>query len=145
MKMLDEKHENPFGPFGEITETDRKAALDLFGKMLIGARDRAILQWDQILEGKHRYPVWDRLVAANPDMDDRSRFAIKNSLPHIVDTFMYCLLDALESNRSVRVNVVVNERIVNDIARVSWGLVAEPTTDSGWLAKFSTQRFEQPS
>jgi len=143
--MTNEPHRNPLADlFGEISETDRNAALDVFGKLLMESRDEAIVQWDQILLGERPYPPWDRLLAKFHELDERSRAVVSEALPHIVDTFMYCLLDHLEGNNSVRVSVVFGDKAVPDIARVSWSLPGEPSGEHGWLKRFSKQRFEQP-
>jgi hypothetical protein len=69
---------------------------------------------------------------------------MKEALPHIVDTVIYCLLADLDAKRTVQVSVVREDRTFANIARLSWGLPAEPTGDDGWLMQFSKQRFEQP-
>jgi hypothetical protein len=130
--------------FGDLSEADRKAALDLFGKLLIESRDRAILQWDHILEEDRKYPPWERLLDRFPDVDERARDVLKAALPHMIDTFMYCLLDRLDGSKSVHVSVDSGNRTIADLARASWGLAAEPTGKDGWLVRFSKQRFEQP-
>jgi hypothetical protein len=130
--------------FGDSSEADRIAALDLFGKLLIESRDHAILQWDHIVEGNGKYPPWERLLERFPDLDERTRHVLRAALPHMIDTFMYCLLDRLDGSKSVRVSVDSGNRTIADIARASWGLAAEPTGKDGWLARFSKQRFEQP-
>ena len=133
-----------FGSFDEISEADRKAALDIFGKTLIESRDTAVTQWDQILTSKRHYPAWERLRSRYPDLDGQSREILREALPHAIDTFMYCLLDQLDGSRTVRVSVTLESGMVIDVARASWGLAAEPTTDEGWLVRFSKQRFDQP-
>jgi hypothetical protein len=131
--------------FGDMTEADRIAALDIFGRMVIEARDRAILQWDHILDKDSQYPPWVRFMRKFPNLDKGSREIVKEALPHIVDTFMYCLLDELEATSpKVRVSVSLNNETIADIHRISWGLPSEPTGDDGWLARFSKQRYEQP-
>src|SRR5436190_1202270 len=116
---------NPnLGPssFGNISETDRKRALDVFGQLIIEARDTTIRQWDGIVEGKGHYPPWDRLLQRHPEMDAQTREIIKEVVPHIVDSFMYCLLDELDGNQRVRVAVELDETMVEDISQISWGL-----------------------
>lgn len=144
--MTEEPTRKAASLFGDITEADRIAALDLFGKMLIEARDRAILQWDHNIDGMGHYPPWERLLRKFPDLDERSREIIKEVLPHVVDTFMYCLLDGLESHSTtIRVSVLLENGTIPDLHRISWGLPAEPTGENGWLVRFSKQRFEQPT
>jgi hypothetical protein len=133
-----------FGSFDEISEADRKAALDIFGRAIIESRDRAVTQWDQILTSNRGYPAWERLLNRRPDLDERTREILKEALPHAIDTFMYCLLDELDGSRTIRVSVTLDSGMVIDVARASWGLAAEPTTDEGWLVRFSKQRFDQP-
>ncbi len=125
-------------------EKHRKAALDVFGKMLMTTRDTAIVQWDQILAGQRQYAPWNRLLRKIPVMDKRSLEIIREVLPHIIDTVLYCLLADLDATQAVRISVALEEGVVADVARESWGLAAEPTGDNGWLARFSGQRFEQP-
>jgi hypothetical protein len=69
---------------------------------------------------------------------------LKDVVPNIVDTFMYCLLAELEHSRVVRVSVALGDSSIQDVARLSWGLPAEASGEDGWLSKFSKQRFEQP-
>jgi hypothetical protein len=142
--MTNESDENPAPElFGKISERNRKAALDLLGTMIIEARDRAVRQWDMIVvEGG--YPPWDRLLQRHRDMDEHTREVIGETIPHIVDSFMYYLLDELEASKNVRVAVELPEMTVEDISRVSWGLAGEPTTEDGWLVRFCKERFEQP-
>jgi hypothetical protein len=131
--------------FGSISEADRRAVLDLFGKMVLDARDRAVLQWDQILSGTRKDASWERLLHKFPDLDVRSREMVKEILPNAVDTFMYCLLANLDGpEQAVQISVAIGDTMVENIARLSWGLPAEPAGDDGWLARFSKQRFEQP-
>lgn len=130
--------------FGNISEADRKTALDVFGKMLMETRDTAIIQWDQILAGKRRYAPWERLLDKFPDLDECSREVVREVLPHIVDTFIYCLLADLDASQAVRVSVASGNDSISNLARISWGLAAEPVGDDGWLVRFSKQRFEQP-
>lgn len=130
--------------FGNISEADRKAALDIFGKLLIETRDWAIEQWDQILVGKRKYAPWERLLRKLPDIDERSREAIKEVLPNIIDTFIYCFLENLDASQAVRVSVQSGTDSITSIAKMSWGLSAEPAGEDGWLVRFSKERFEQP-
>lgn len=143
--MSDEPSKKAASLFGDMTEADRMSALDLFGKMLIEARDRAIVQWDHMLDGGRHYPPWERFLQKFPNFDERSREMIREVLPHIVDTFMYCLLDELEATaQTVRVSVLLGNETIPDLHRISWGLPSEPTGENGWLARFSKQRYEQP-
>jgi hypothetical protein len=130
--------------FGAISEVDRKRALDVFGKMLIDARDSTIKDWDSIIDGKREYAPWQRALTKFPELSGDARQLLQASLPHVVDTFMYWILSNLEANPSVRVSVEFDGRAVDNLALMSWGLPAEPTGDDGWLARFSRQRFEQP-
>lgn len=130
--------------FGPISEADRRAALDIVGRTLIAARDAAVLQWDQIIAGTRKYGPWERIRAAMPAIDDRSVELLKAAIPNVVDTFMYCLLAALDGNQSVDVAVKVEGRRFENVTRLSWGLAAEPTGNDGWLRRFSRQRFDQP-
>ena len=130
--------------FGELDESTRKAALDVLGGLLIEARDTAIVQWDQILDGSRKYAPWERIRQRLPELEIRSRDAIREALPHIVDTFLYCLLSELDASRNVRVSILLNGATIEDAARKSWGLAAEPAGEHGWLTRFSKQRFEQP-
>jgi len=131
--------------FGDISEADRNASLDEVGKLLIAARDRVITQWDQIIAGNRKYAPWERVVREFPNLDQHSRGIARAVLPHIVDSFLYCLLAELDASQTVRVSVMSGNQVVtNNVARISWGLPAEPTGEKGWLARFSKQRFEQP-
>ena len=130
--------------FGGMSDAERRVALDIFGRFLMATRDLAVEQWDQILAGKRKYSPWERLVGKSPDLDDRAREAIHEVLPHIVDTFIYCLLADLDASTSVRVSVESEGVTYSSIARLSWGFPAEPAGNNGWLARFSKQRFEQP-
>jgi hypothetical protein len=132
------------GLFGEISEVDRRAALDVFGRFLIEVRDQAIVQWDQIFAGKRRYAPWERLVGRSPDINQECISAMGEALPHILDTFMYCFLADLDASQSIRVSVDWDGRTAESIAKLSWGPAAEPTGENGWLVRFSKQRFEQP-
>lgn len=130
--------------FGNIPEADRRAVLDTFGAMLMHTRDAAIQTWDGILAGG-TYPPWERLLRKHPDIGERCREVISEAIPHIVDTFMYCLLSNLDGpDQSVQVSVAFRNAMVANIARLSWGLPAEPTGNDGWLVRFSKERFEQP-
>lgn len=130
--------------FGQISEQDRRAALDAIGKWLVGARDLAVLQWDQILQGKRSYAPWERLLIKFPELDPTCREVVRESVPNIVDTLMYCLLAGLDASENIQVSALLGHLKVDDVARMSWGLAAEPAGENGWLARFSTQRFEQP-
>jgi len=131
--------------FGEVDETTRKAALDALGSVLIAARDDAVVQWDQILSGMRQYAPWERLLQKTPQLEEHCRHAIYDTIPHIVDTFLYCLLAELDAKaQSIQVCAIVGDTVVRNVARKSWGLPAEPAGDDGWLARFSKQRFEQP-
>ncbi len=130
--------------FGEIREADRRGALDAFGKLLMKTRDAAIHTWDEILAGG-KYPPWERLLGRFPDLDERCRQVIREAIPHIADTFMYCLLSNLDGpSQPVQVSVSFGNEMIPNIARLSWGLPAEPTGNDGWLVRFSKERFEQP-
>ncbi len=142
--MTSESDRRPAGNlFGNINEADRKAALDAFGEFLMKTRDAAIRHWDQLLSGG-KYPPWERLLHRYPDLDERSLEIVRETLPHIVDTVLYRFLADLDASRKVRISVVLEDREFADIARLSWGLAAEPVGDEGWLARFSKERFEQP-
>jgi len=130
--------------FKSMSEASRKAALDVFGALLMESRDTAIVQWDQILSGKRKYAPWERLRSRVPNLDNQLREVVGAVLPHIVDSFLYCLLSDLEASQSVRVATRVGTEVVQDVARASDGLPAEPTGENGWLERFSKQRFEQP-
>ena len=114
-------------PFEGMSEAERRAALDVFGRLLMGARDLAIGQWDQILEGKRRYGPWERIIRKFPDLDDHTREMIKEALPHMVDTFIYCLLADLDATRDVQVSVV-SSRLLLFVSPVK--LVIAPSTSS---------------
>jgi hypothetical protein len=139
----DPERESAQGPFGNISEAERRAALDAFGQMLMNTRDASILHWDAVLAGG-RYPPWDRLLRRCPELDERSREVLREALPHIVDSVLYHLLADLEASQAVRVSVMLENKTFANIARLSWGLPAEPAGDDGWLVRFSKQRFEQP-
>lgn len=130
--------------FGNVSEATRKAALDVFGRFLMETRDTAIVQWDQTLSGVRRYEPWERLLDRFPNVDARSRDLLREVFPHVIDTFLYCLLSDLDATRAVQVSVSLDDKMIGNVARLSWGLAAEPAGEEGWLVRFSKQRFEQP-
>jgi hypothetical protein len=124
---------------------EEKEALDIFGRMMMEARDRAILQWDQLLtESGRKYPPWERVVKSTPGLTDEHREVLRKTLPHIVDTMLGCLLAELDWNQQVRISVETTHGVVDDLPRHSSGFTAEPCGEDGWLVRFSKQRFEQP-
>ena len=128
-----------------MREADRKAVLDLFGQFIMKNRDYAIAQWDRILEGKQKYPPWERLLERHTDVDERTRQVVQEALPHIIDTMIHCLLAELDAKAStIRISTTSDNVTVDNLARASWGLATEPVGEDGWLARFSKERFEQP-
>jgi hypothetical protein len=133
------------GPFGAISESDRIAALDIFGKFLMECRDSAISQCDGTLQGRGKYPPWERFKARHPDLDQRAIELIKEAFPQMMDTFMYCLLGGLDARaHTVKVSIESGNISVPNLARISWHLAGEPTAEDGWFVRFSKQRFELP-
>jgi hypothetical protein len=134
------------GVSGHVGENERKAVLDVLGKMLMETRDRSIIHWDQMLSGKRPYAPWERVKLKFPNLDDSSLDLLRSVIPHVIDTCIYNLLAELDASHSngVRISVTYNGKTYPDVARISWGLVGEPMSEEGWLVRFSKQRFEQP-
>jgi hypothetical protein len=138
--------------FEDIPEGERRAVLDLVGKLFIEARDDSIGHWDRLLAPTgptgprpHGHPQWERVKRRFPDMDERTREIVRDVLPHIIDTFLYNLLYGFDAHASeIQLAVKHNGKTFPNIARISWGLPGEPMSEEGWLVRFSKQRFEDP-
>lgn len=133
------------GPFGAISESDRIAALDIFGKFLMDCSDSAISQCDGTLEWRGKYPPWERFKARRPDLDQRAIKLIKETFPQMVDTSMYCFLGGLDAHaQTIKVSIDSGDISVANLARISWHLAGEPTAADGWLVRLSKQRYKLP-
>jgi hypothetical protein len=127
-----------------MTDANSISSLDAAGRLIIKSRDRAIVQWDQIISGIRTYGPWERILAKVPELSASHREAIQSVLPHIVDTVFYCFLAELDASDSVKLMAATVDGVEHDVAFESSNLPAEPCGENGWLVRFAKQRFEQP-
>ena len=126
-----------------MSDETLESPLDVAGRMLMKSRDRAVVQWDQMLAGKRQYGPWERIRERRPDLDAAQIEVIREIVPHVIDTAMYCFLSELDASDFVRL-VVEEGGTMHDVAHESSGLPAEPCGERGWLARFAKQRYEEP-
>lgn len=117
-------------------------ALDQFGKLLIErVREKAILDWTKILDGRMKGETAERL---RPDLSrlSPSELALVGRLvPQIVDTALHHLLWALEQDESVEIVVKTPTGAVPSLREASDGLAGELYD---WISRFSTEVHEEP-
>lgn len=104
-------------------------------------RDRAITEWEMILDGRMKGPgavrVRDSLATFGAEQMD----AIRNLIPEIVDTTLDHLLLTLEEEKTVDVLVHAESGGVSNIRDVSDGLSGELPD---WIPRFSKKRYIPP-
>jgi predicted PhzF superfamily epimerase YddE/YHI9 len=122
-----------------------KKFLDYFGELLITrVRDKAILEWDMIVDGKMKdassKEIKKNLMKFNAEQID----LVRRLIPQIVDTTLHHLLWTLEQEKSIDVAVKTDSEVVPSIREISDGLAGELYTEDGWIMRFSKQRYEEP-
>ena len=114
-----------------------KEALDRFGEILIRrVRDKAILDWTKILDGRMKGDSAERLRPELSRLNSSELVLIERLVPQIVDTTLHHLLWTLEQEESVDVAVKMPAGAVPSLRDVSDGLAGELY---GWIPRFSNQ------
>ena len=119
-------------------------ALDRVGELLMSrVRDKAIGDWDRILDGRMKGSTADRvraeLAAYGPDCVS----TVQQMIPKIVDTTLHYLLWMLEQERDLNLSVQVEGKWVTNLPDLSDGLSGELYGKRGWIARFSKERHEE--
>ena len=122
----------------------RQEVLDHLGQRLMHqVRDRAIVQWDQTIEGRTRGVMGraaaEKLARLQPEHIEALRWLI----PRIVDTTLHHLLWWLERDESVDLVVQTGLEGSASAREMSDGLCGELYTEDGWIMRFSQQRYEE--
>ena len=119
-----------------------KEALDRFGEILIKqVRDKAILDWTKILDGRMKSETAERLRPELSRLDPGELALIERLVPQIVDTALHHLLWTLEQEESVDIAVKTPAGAVPSLREISDGLAGELY---GWIPRFSKQHYEEP-
>ena len=123
----------------------KKAIIDEFGKILIqSVRDKSILDWDMILDGRMKSERARRIQKELLSYDDNDKKILQEIIPQIVDTTLHHLLWTLEQSDSISVAIQTDKDSISNIKNESDGLAGELYSEDGWIARFSKQRhFEQ--
>ena len=111
-----------------------REALDHFGELLIKrVREKAILDWTKILDGRMKGETAKRLRSELSRLGRGELALIERLVPQIVDTALHHLLWALEQEESVDVAVKTSSGVVPSLREVSDGLAGELY---GWIPRF---------
>jgi hypothetical protein len=119
-------------------------SLEKLGQTLIeSVRDRAIADWDKIIDGRMKgltaNAVRAELEAASPD----ASAILAKVLPRIVDATLHNLLATLEREEALRLVVGLQNGSEVNAAEESDGLSGELYGQRGWIARFSKQRHNE--
>jgi hypothetical protein len=119
-----------------------KEALAHFGELLIRrVREKAILDWTKILDGRMKGETAERLRPELSRLDPGELALIERLVPQIVDTALHHLLWTLEQEESVDIAVKTSAGVVPSLREVSDGLAGELYE---WIPRFSKERHEEP-
>ena len=116
-------------------------AIDVFGELLMcKVRDKAIADWDRILDGRMKGRTAERvreeLATASPDAAD----VLRNMVPRLVDSVLDHLMWTLEQEETIDVSVEVDGVTTPSIRDASDGLSGELYGERGWISRFSQER-----
>src|SRR5207302_220548 len=101
----------------------RTEALDEFGALLMKrVRDKAIREWDMIVDGRMRDADSERIRKMLSALDTEGLAVLHAVIPRVADTTLHHLLWTLEEVKHVRIVVETEAGLVPDLARVSDGL-----------------------
>jgi hypothetical protein len=118
--------------------------LDKLGELLMTrVRDKAIGDWDRILDGRMKGATAER-ARAELAADGGDHGAILHRLiPRIVDTTLHHLLWTLEQERSLNLAVDAEGAVVSSVREASDGLSGELYGRRGWIVRYSGERHEE--
>ena len=118
--------------------TDQEV-LDRAGRFIAKIRDDSIDEWDRTLAGKmladDAQEIFSRVRSFSPEQMETLRWL----LPQVVDSVLYDVLFAIESNEEFRLVAKTGEDC-RDLAKISDGLATELQTKDGWIVRFSRAR-----
>jgi hypothetical protein len=119
-----------------------KEALDRFGELLIKrVRDKAILDWRKILDGRMKGETAERLRPEISRLGPGELALIERLVPQIVDTALHHLLWTLEQEESIGIAVQTPAGAVPSLREVSDGLAGELDR---WIVRFGKEPHEEP-
>ncbi|WZO96559.1 hypothetical protein EP7_003557 [Isosphaeraceae bacterium EP7] len=115
-----------------------KAALDLFGKLLMEhVRDQTIQQLKMIEDGRMKGEESVNIHARLSQMSPSDREFAMTLVSESVDRTIHNLLWLLEQEEDLRVSIELGDQTVSDLREISDGLCGELYSDEGWIARFS--------
>jgi hypothetical protein len=117
--------------------------LDRLGELvMIRVRDKAIADWDKILDGRMRGVTAERVRGEWEAAGCNHTEAIRQLIPRIVDTTLHHLMWMLEQERSVELSIEVEGAVTRNLREASDGLSGELYGERGWIARFSKERHD---
>ena len=116
-------------------------ALDKFGKILMTqVRDEALDDWKMMLQGKMKGETAEAVRKAISKVDDKGVQVFVSLLPEVVDTVRHHLLLTIEHNEDIRLDLVRDGEIAEELRALSDGLPGELYGKRGWIARFSKSK-----
>ena len=119
-------------------------SLDRLGELLMTrVRDKAISDWDKILDGRMKGATADRVRSELAAGTGEPVAILRRLIPLVVDTTLHHLLWTLEQEKSLNLSIGVEGDVIPSAREASDGLSGELYGTRGWIARFSTERHEQ--
>ncbi len=119
-------------------------ALDILGEILMArVRDKAIGDWDRILDGRMKGSTAQKVRSELEAVSSDAPAVIAKMVPRIVDTTLHHLLWTLEQEDSLELSVEAEGESTPSIRDESDGLTGELYRARGWIARFSRERHEE--
>jgi len=116
-------------------------ALDRFGEFLVKqVRDEAIWEWTEMLAGRMKGDIAERLRPKLSRLDPSTLALIGHLVPQIIDTTLHYLLWTLEQDEAIDIAVTTKTGRVPSLREVSDGLAGELFD---WIPRFSDQGNEE--
>ena len=118
--------------------------LDRLGEILMTrVRDRAIGDWDKIIDGRMRGNTAEKVREELASSGRDATQVLTRMVPRVVDTVLHHLLWTLEQEPGLDLSVGVGETAGPSARDESDGLGGELYGSRGWIARFSKQRHEE--
>ena len=118
--------------------------LDALGEILMTqVRDKAIGDWDRIIDGRMKGRTADKIRAELDAASADASAVLRKMIPRIVDTTLHYLLWTLEQEHSLTLSIEADGETSPNIREESDGLSGELYGTRGWLCRFSQERHEE--
>lgn len=118
--------------------------LERLGEILVTrVRDKAIADWDKILDGRMKGNTATRVREELGRFGPNSNEVLASMVPRVVDTVLHHLLWTLEQEESLEVSLTIEGTSMPSARDASDGLCGELYGIRGWIARFSQERHDE--